>query len=139
MSRPPRNRIVTTPPPMIGFKPYGLKRCKKESVTLSYDEFQGFKYINYDQIKQDDAAARMGISRPTFTRLYNCALKKIAIAFVEGKSITIVGGDVQFDQEWLRCLKCFKLIDGNSNHIKCVNCKLYGSEELVNINKPPSC
>jgi predicted DNA-binding protein (UPF0251 family) len=121
---------------MIGFKPYGIEKCKKESVNLTFDEFQGFKYINYDFIRQDEAAAKMGISRPTFTRLYNSALKKIALAFVEGHSIVIVGGDVQFEQEWQRCLKCFKLIDRNTGHVRCTNCKLYGNEELVNIIKP---
>ena len=121
---------------MIGFKPYGLKRCKKESITLNYDEFEGLKFINYDNIKQDEAAARMEISRPTFTRLYNNALKKIATAFVEGKSIEIEGGNVQFENDWLRCTKCFKLIDGKKNHIRCLNCKLYGKNELMSLIKP---
>jgi uncharacterized protein len=121
---------------MIGFKPYGLTKCKKESVVLNYDEFEGLKFINYDNLHQDEAAAKMEISRPTFTRLYNNALKKIATAFVEGKSIEIEGGNVQFENEWLRCTKCYKLIDGKKNHIRCVNCKLYGKNELVNLIKP---
>jgi len=136
MPRPQRNRIVSTPPKMIGFKPYGLKKCKSENIVLTFDEFQGFKYINYDELNQELAAAKMDISRPTFTRLYNRALKKIALAFVEGKTIIIEGGDVRFENEWLRCLKCYKLIDGKTTHIRCANCMLYGTNELVNIVKP---
>ncbi len=136
MSRPTNSRKVSTPPKMIGYKPYGLQRCKTESIILNYDEFEGFKFINYDNLQQDEAAARMEISRPTFTRLYNNALKKIATAFVEGKSIEIVGGNVEFNDEWLRCMKCYKLIDGKKNHIRCINCKLYGQGELVNLIKP---
>jgi uncharacterized protein len=120
---------------MIGFRPYGLKKCRRESVVLNYDEFEGLKHINYDNLQQGEAAAKMGISRPTFTRLYNSALKKITTAFVEGKSIEIEGGNVEFDKEWLRCMKCYKLIDGKNNHIRCVNCKLYGQSELVNLIK----
>jgi uncharacterized protein len=138
MSRPTKNRKVSTPPKMIGFKPYGLKKCKKESIVLNYDEFEGLKYMNYDNLQQEEAAIKMDISRPTFTRLYNSALKKIATAFVEGKSIEIEGGNVQFENEWLRCTKCYKLIDGKNNHIRCVNCKLYGKNELVNLIKPAS-
>jgi predicted DNA-binding protein (UPF0251 family) len=135
MPRPQRNRKVSTPPKMIGFKPYGQLKCKQKIITLNYDEFEGFKYINYDNLQQDEAAAKMDVSRPTFTRLYNNALKKIATAFVEGQSIEIVGGNVQFDKEWLRCMKCYKLIDGNRNHIRCANCEFYGREELVQLIK----
>jgi uncharacterized protein len=135
MSRPQRNRRVCTPPKMIGFKPYGLKKCKRESVILNYDEFEGLKYINYDNLQQEEASEKMGVSRPTFTRLYNSALKKIAAAFVEGKSIEIEGGNVEFANEWLRCMKCYKLIDGNRNHIRCAGCELYGKNELVNLIK----
>jgi uncharacterized protein len=135
MPRPQRSRRVCTPPKMIGFRPYGLKKCKKESVILNYDEFEGLKYINYDNLQQDEAAEKMGISRPTFTRLHNNALNKIATAFVEGKSIEIEGGNVKFENEWLRCMKCYKLIDGNKNHIRCTNCNLYNKEELVNLIK----
>ena len=133
MARPTNSRKITTPPKMIGFKPYGLKKSKKESIVLNYDEFEGFRYINYDNIQQDEAAKRMEISRPTFTRLYNNALKKIASAFVEGKSIEIEGGNVYFENEWLRCTKCFKLIEGKQNHVRCLNCKLFGKNELVNL------
>jgi uncharacterized protein len=136
MPRPQRNRTLSTPPKMIGFKPYGLKKCKSESIVLNYDEFEGLKYINYDNLQQEEAAAKMGISRPTFTRLHNSALKKIAIAFVEGKSIEIDGGNVEFDKEWLRCTKCFKLIESKMNHNRCVGCNQYGKNELVKLNQP---
>jgi len=119
---------------MIGFKPYGLKKCKTESIMLNYDEFEGFKYINYDNLQQDDAAEKMQISRPTFTRLYNSALKKIATAFAEGKCIEIIGGNVEFESEWLRCKRCYKLINGKKNHVRCNGCNFFGEEELVHLN-----
>lgn len=135
MPRPQRSRRVCTPPKMIGFKPYGIKKCKQECIVLNYDEFEGFKFMNYDNLPQEEAASRMGISRPTFTRLYNSALKKIATAFVEGKSIEIEGGNVKFESDWLRCMKCYKLINGRKNHIQCANCELFDKEELVDLNR----
>jgi DNA-directed RNA polymerase subunit RPC12/RpoP len=77
----------------------------------------------------------MDISRPTFTRVYNSALKKIAQAFIECKAIEIEGGNVEFEKQWYKCKKCFKLIDGLENHIRCKGCELFGSKELVSLNK----
>jgi uncharacterized protein len=39
----------------------------------------------------------MSVSRPTITRIYNKALKQIAIAFVDGKAIEIEGGNYLLD------------------------------------------
>jgi len=134
MPRPPRNRKVCTPPKMTGFKPYGLNKCSSQPIILSYDEFEGLKYINYDNLQQGEAAAKMEISRPTFSRLYQSALKKIATAFVEGKTIEIEGGNIQFTNEWLRCRICYKLINGRKNHEQCAECRFYDDEEKIDNN-----
>ena len=61
-------------------------------------------------------------------------LKKIAKAFVECLAIEIEGGSVEFEKEWYKCKKCFKLIEGLENHIKCKNCTSYNTNELINLN-----
>ena len=81
------------------------------------------------------AAFKMEISRPTLTRMYNSALKKIAKAFVEGLAIEIEGGNVEFEKDWFKCNRCFKMFEGMENHIKCKNCPQYGKEELINFNQ----
>jgi hypothetical protein len=58
----------------------------------------------------------------------------IAKAFVEGKAIEIQGGSFEFDKEWFRCRKCYKLIQGLENHSRCQDCSLFGDNELVKIN-----
>ena len=136
MARTHLCRKISMPPKMIGFKPYGLQERKDESVTLNYDEFESIKYINYHNLQQEEVAEKMNVSRPTVTRIHNNALKKIAVAFIEGQSIEIVGGNVQFDKEWFRCKKCYKLIEGEKNHKRCINCKLFGKDELMNLNEP---
>jgi len=133
MSRPLRNRRICNPPQMSGFKPFGMPMCEIKSIKLHYDEFESIKLVDYENLPQDLAAKKMDISRPTFTRIYNSALKKIAKAFVEGLAIEIEGGNVEFEKEWFKCNKCFKLIDGIENHKRCIDCESYGIDELTNI------
>ena len=119
---------------MKGYKPFGLPICEFETIKLRYEEYESIKMMDYDLLSQDQAAIQMNISRPTFTRIYNRALKTIAKAFVEGKTIEIDGGDYSFEQAWYRCIKCYKLIEGLENHVKCEGCNLYGSNELIKLN-----
>jgi predicted DNA-binding protein (UPF0251 family) len=134
MARPEKNRLICHPPRMAGFKPFGMPMCEIKVVKIQFDEFESIKLIDYQNLSQDKAAELMNISRPTFTRVYNRALKKIAKAFVEGLAIEIEGGNVEFDRDWYKCKKCHKLIDGLENHIKCQNCTAFGKEELIRIN-----
>lgn len=134
MPRPIRNRKICNPPQMAGFNPFGMPICEIKSVKLQYDEFESIKLVGYEDLPQDLAAQQMDISRPTLTRIYNSAIKKIAKAFVEGLAIEIEGGNVEFEKEWYKCNKCFKLIEGLENHKKCKDCKTYGIKELIKIN-----
>jgi uncharacterized protein len=133
MARPQKFRKICNPPKMEGFKPYGMAKCKIVPVILKYEEYESIKLIDYDLLLQDIAAKQMNISRPTFTRIYNRALKTIAKAFVEGKVIEIEGGNFQFEQDWYKCKKCFKLIQGIENHTRCKDCNVYSLKELTRI------
>jgi predicted DNA-binding protein (UPF0251 family) len=119
---------------MSGFKPFGMPLSELKIIELQFDEYEGINLVNYQDMSQEAAAEMMGISRPTFTRIYNRALKKIAKAFVEGMAIKIEGGNVEFEKQWYKCQKCFKLIDGLDNHIKCNGCNSFTSNELIKIN-----
>ena len=134
MARPQKIRKIASPPAMTGFKPFGLQAYELEVVTLKLEEYESFRMIDYDGLSQDQAAAKMNISRPTFTRLYNRALKSIAKAFVEGRAIEMEGGNFILEREWYRCRKCFRLIEGLENHIPCQGCTRFGKEELIKIN-----
>ena len=136
MARPPKCRKICYPPKMEGFKPYGMQKCDIGPLILKYEEFESIRLVDYDLLSQDLAAKQMNISRPTFTRIYNRALKTIAKAFVEGKSIEIEGGNFKFEHDWYRCKKCYKLIQGIENHSRCKDCKVYGMKELIRMNQP---
>ena len=133
MARPLKCRKISNPPKMKGFKPFGIPLCRLESIKLKLEEYESIRLINYEFIDQDEAAGRMNVSRPTFTRIYNNALAQIAKSFVEGKAIEIEGGNYQMDSDWYRCKKCFRLIEGIGNHLKCENCKAYGEDELIKL------
>jgi predicted DNA-binding protein (UPF0251 family) len=120
---------------MQGFKPFGIAICDAEKIAMKYEEYEAIKSVNYDILLHDEASEKMEISRPTLTRIYNRALKKIAKAFVEGKTIIIEGGNFEFDKDWYKCKKCFRLIEGLENHSKCDGCNKFGNEELVKLNQ----
>lgn len=135
MPRPYRSRKLSNPPKMAGFKPFGMPLNELKSVKLHFDEYESINLVNYQNLPQEVAAEKMDVSRPTFTRIYNSALKKIAMAFVECTSIEIDGGHVEFVKQWYKCKRCYKLIEGLENHKPCKDCKFYGENELISLNE----
>lgn len=134
MPRPKQCRKIGSPPLMKGFKPYGINISDSESVFMQYDEYETLRLLDYEGMLQEQAAEKMDVSRPTLTRIYENARKKIAKALIEGKSIQIEGGNVDFGRNWFRCRKCYKLINGLENHTRCKNCDKYGDDELLPIS-----
>jgi len=134
MARPKQDRKISNPPLMQGFKPFGIPRRLLSSVSLQFDEYEAIRLLDYEGMNQDQAAEQMNVSRPTLTRIYEKGRKTIAQALVEGKMITIEGGNVRFDRQWFRCKRCFKVIDGLENHIRCKGCKDFSNDELSAIN-----
>jgi len=134
MARPSKSRKVGDPPAMKGFKPYGMPVFDVEPVKLTFEEYESIRLVNYRMLSQDQAAEEMNVSRPTLTRVYNKALRVIAKALIEGKVLEIEGGNYIMERDWYRCKKCFKLIEGIENHVRCKNCTLYSDEELLRLN-----
>jgi len=134
MSRPEKNRKIGYPPLMKGFRPYGLLKHQTGSIQLTFEEYESIRLVSYEMLPQKDAAIKMNVSRPTLTRIYNKAIKNISKAFIEGKRIEIEGGNYELENDWFRCRKCHKLIEGIQNHSKCGICKDFSQEELINLN-----
>jgi predicted DNA-binding protein (UPF0251 family) len=135
MARPEKNRTISQPPLMKGFKPFGIPRCKVEALNLTFEEYESIRLVNYENMPQKEAAALMNVSRPTLTRIYNKALKTISKAFVEGKAIVIEGGNYELAQDWYRCRKCHKLIEADKNQADCEETEDCHPNELINLNK----
>ena len=86
-----RCRKVMMPPPMDGYKPFGIPLRQLESVTLFLEEFEAIRLVDHEDLRQEEAAKKMDVSRPTFTRIINQARKKVAKAFVEGYKKELAG------------------------------------------------
>ena len=90
--RPKKTRWIKCLPGEIFFKP----RCKKlkelEEVTLSLDEYEAIRLACLEKLEHEDAAKKIKISRPTFSRILDSAHYKIADALVNIKAIKIEGG-----------------------------------------------
>jgi predicted DNA-binding protein (UPF0251 family) len=106
MPRRKRLRKVVAPPGFKGFKPYGNRKLKGEFVELPYEEYEAIKLTDYDLMNHQEAAAMMGISRPTFARIYESARRNIARALVETREIRSVFGNAWLDKSWYVCSDC---------------------------------
>lgn len=106
MPRRTRLRKVVAPPEFKGYKPYGTNKNSKEHIELLYEEYEAIKLSDYDLMNHKEASELMGVSRPTFARIYESARRKIAMAFVETKEIRTVFGNTQMDDSWFICNAC---------------------------------
>ena len=64
-----------------------------EPVTLSVEGLESLRLADLEEMEQDTAAERMGISRGTFQRILYSARQKTALALTTGKTILISGGN----------------------------------------------
>jgi len=134
MPRRRRLRKVVAPPGFKSFKPQGSKKSSKQpAVELFYEEYEAIKLADYDSMSQLEASKLMGVSRPTFARIYATARQKIAQALVESREIIAVFGHAFLEKDWYQCSKCHskfslpKQVDQNhcplcqSNHFHSLN------------------
>ncbi len=90
--RPKKTRWIKCLPGERCFKPICKPLSKLEGVYLTLDEFEAVRLADLDGLKQVDAAKRLKISRPTFSRIVASARNKIADGLVNIKAIRIEGG-----------------------------------------------
>ncbi|PRZ00399.1 putative DNA-binding protein (UPF0251 family) [Marinilabilia salmonicolor] len=128
-----RQRKIQSPPPMDGFKPYGVRMRNMEKVILLFEEYEAIRLIDHEDLNQEEAAARMDVSRPTFTRIYKKARQTVAKALVEGKALLIEGGTYISENYWVRCGKCSKLTTAPDPVQNCPHCH---SDKMKNIHQP---
>ena len=106
MPRPKTLRKIVAPPGFKGYKPYGNQPNNKSHVDLFYEEYEALKLADYDKMNHLDASKLMGISRPTFARIYESARRKMAKALVETREIKSVFGNAVLDKSWYECTAC---------------------------------
>jgi uncharacterized protein len=93
MPRPRMNRLVDKMPLVTYFKPAGIKMRTLQEVVLNVDEFEAIRLKDFEELSQEEAAKKMGLSQPTFHRLIASARKKTSDSITNGKALRIKGGD----------------------------------------------
>ncbi|PLX09884.1 MAG: hypothetical protein C0596_00975 [Marinilabiliales bacterium] len=91
------------------------------------------KLCDYDLLNHNEASQIMGVSRPTFTRIYSAARQKVAQSFVEVREIIVEGGKVYYDSEWFVCKTCGCDFNHHDKSSGPKSCPLCGSSDLGNV------
>jgi predicted DNA-binding protein (UPF0251 family) len=106
MRGPYRIRRIDQPPYFQNFKPSGVPRRMLQTIILMVDEYEAIRLADYHGLEHMQAAEKMAISRPTFTRLIEKARHKIARAIVDGMELVVEGGYFEFANTLRRCRDC---------------------------------
>lgn len=69
------------------FKPTGLPMSEVQRILLPRDELEALRLCDLDDLTQEEAGARMGVSRGTVQRMLTAARKKVAMALTRGGAI----------------------------------------------------
>ena len=91
MARPQRCRRVCSEPAYDTFAPGGIS--SGETIVLTVDEYEVIRLVDFEKKTHEQCAALMEISRTTVTEIYQNARYKIADSLVNGKGISISGGN----------------------------------------------
>ncbi len=71
------------------FKPRGIRLVDLEVVCINADELEAVRLADHEGLYHEQAAMKMSVSRPTFSRILGEARRKVAEALVEGKALKI--------------------------------------------------
>jgi predicted DNA-binding protein (UPF0251 family) len=69
------------------FKPTGVPMSEIGKVTLFRDELEALRLCDRDDLTQEEAGKKMGVSRGTVQRILASGRKKVAAALAEGKAV----------------------------------------------------
>lgn len=138
MARPTKFRRVEFFPKDNYFVPCGKQKCKIEDVILKVEELEAIRLKDIEDLKQEDCAEKMQVSRQTFQNIIDSARKKIAIALTEGKGLRIDGGHYTTKQCKFKCLNCGEIYDVNyvQDKLECPKC---GSKDVTCSKKQTFC
>ena len=103
MSRPQKCRRVANIPEVTYFKPAGIPLWKLEETQLTIEEVEAIRLKDLEGLEQEESAYKMNISRPTFQRVLGSARQKIADAILNGKAISINGGNYELAWHRFKC------------------------------------
>lgn len=93
MGRPHRGRRIGHQPNTTFFKPAGIPASELRTTSILLDELEAMRLVDGEELKQTEAAKRMGISQSTIARLLASGRKKTALALAHGEALQLLQGD----------------------------------------------
>jgi uncharacterized protein len=142
MARPTKWRKIENVPTVPYFIPSDKDLPEVGKNILKLEELEAVRLKDLEGMEQEECAARMEVSRPTFQRILISAREKIADSLINGKSILIEGGNFTLNicpvkcsscgREWMESFENLDAIKGGeyvcadcgSNQVSCEqNCK----------------
>ena len=101
MSRPIKWRKICCMPLNKTFAPSGSKPQGK--ITMTIDEYETIRLMDLENCTQETCAMAMNVARTTVQKIYEEARYKLADALINGKELSIEGGE-------------FRLCDGHNQN-----------------------
>lgn len=128
MPRPVKWRQIDFMPEIKHFIPADKISGIKCNV-LKLEELEAIRLKDLEGLEQDDCAQNMQVSRPTFRRILISAREKIADSLINGKAISIEGGNYTRNICSIHCNSCgnnwdigYELLDEKGTPPPCPKC-----------------
>lgn len=134
MPRAKTLRMLQELPIVKGFRPLWMRANYRQAVILNLEEYEVLRLIDYESKIHEEVAGMMNVSRPTVTRIYESARKKISTALVEGRSFLIEGGEIEISEHHYLCEECQHRISIALEDEKPGICPACGSERIISLN-----
>jgi uncharacterized protein len=123
MTRPKCCRKIASLPGVRQYAPVNSNEIFDGIVSLTLDELEAVRLADYENLYQEDAADRMGVSRQTFGRIIISAHRKISDAILNGRVLEIGGGTVSLgkttDGICRRCNRHFETACDKHGKLSC--------------------
>lgn len=95
-------------PRCVSFVP--AEDIRASVVTMSVDEYETIRLIDYEGFTQEECARQMLVARASIQSLYARARRKLALCLVQGKALRIEGGSFllcgEVDEDAPACRSC---------------------------------
>lgn len=98
-------RWIECLPETTYFHPHGITQPWVNTVLLTFEELETLRLVDLENLTQEEAAIKMGVSRKTLWNDLQRARKKVVNALVNGYAIRIQGGNYRLRTSHLKTIQ----------------------------------
>lgn len=98
MPRPRKCCQIAAHPRADYYKPRGIPMRGLQQIALPLEGLEALRLADLEGCKQEEAATRMKVSRPTFQRILHRARHAVAEALTNGYALRIEGGHYRLEE-----------------------------------------